>query len=111
MHEHSLADAIVDAAEHRRLSAGASRTTRVTIRVSELSGITQESLQMMLDHAAEEAGAQPFPVQITHDGLLGHCPSCGIVPISDDLVCGLCGAEGVRPAGDEALLLVSCEFE
>jgi len=35
----------------------------------------------------------------------------GIVPISDDLVCGLCGAEGVRPAGDEALLLVSCEFE
>lgn len=111
MHEHSLADAILDAVETRRLSAGASKTTRVTIRVSELSGLTQESLQMMLDHAAEEAGAPPFAVQILCDGLLGYCPACGIVPISEDLVCGFCGAESVRPAGDEALLLVGCEFE
>ncbi len=84
---------------------------KVTIRVSELSGLSDEALQMMLNHAAEEMGMEPVQVEVVRDGLLGHCPNCGIVPISDELVCSVCGEQPVRPAGDEALLLVHCEVE
>jgi Zn finger protein HypA/HybF involved in hydrogenase expression len=111
MHEHSLADAIVEKVEALRRERGASRVTRVVIRVSELASLSEQSLQLMLDHAAEEAGGSSFTVELVVDGLLGHCPSCGIVPISEDLDCCQCGAENCRPAMDEGMLLVSCEFE
>ena len=99
------------AVEKKRREAGGAAVKSVTLRVSELSGISQEALQMMIDHAAEEMGAETFPVELVADGLLGHCPNCGIVPITEELVCTSCGAQNARPAGDEAMLLVSCEFE
>jgi Zn finger protein HypA/HybF involved in hydrogenase expression len=111
VHEHSVADAIVGAVEARRAKAGAARTTRAVLRVSELACLDASALQMMLDHATEEMGVPGFPVEVMSDGLLGHCPSCGVVALTDDLACGACGARDVRPAADEAVLLVACEFE
>lgn len=111
MHEHSVADSVVDAVEKRRSQAGASRVTRVVLRVSELSALDADALQMMIDHAAEESGVETFPVELVSDGLLGHCPSCGVVPLTDDLACATCGSRDARPAADEAMLLVSCDLE
>ena len=111
MHEHSLADSLLEKVEALRRENGAARTTRVVVRVSELSSLSTPSLQMMIDHAAEEAGTFPFSVELVVDGLLGHCQYCGIAPISEDLDCCQCGATDCRPAMDEGMLLVSCEFE
>lgn len=111
MHEHSLADAIVEAVETKRRQAGASRVIRALVRVSEISSLSSDALQLMIDHAAEEMGVQPFRVELVRDGLLGHCPNCGLAPVDEELTCCLCGARPVRPAGDEAMLLVSCELE
>lgn len=111
MHEHSMADHVLEVVDRRRREASASRVISITLQVSELSAITAESLQMMLDHAAEEQGVPSFSVILVCDGLLGYCPTCGIVPVSDDLACGKCGKGGLRPAADDALLLLECEFE
>jgi Zn finger protein HypA/HybF involved in hydrogenase expression len=111
MHEHSMADEVVRCVDRLREEAGAGTVKRVMIRVSELSGLTESALQMMIDHAAEEMDVEPFRVDIISDGLLGYCPRCGISPITEELICAACGAEGVRPAGDEAFLVVACEFE
>lgn len=111
MHEHSLADAILDRAESLRRKSGSSRIAGLKVRVSELSSLSQDSLQLMMDHAAEESHVPLFPVELVSDGLLGYCEGCGLVPVSEELVCGSCGASGCRPALDEAMLLVSCTFE
>ena len=110
MHEHSLADAIIEKVEALRRENGAARATRVVIRISELSSLSTAALQMMLNHAAEEAGTFSFTVELVVDGLLGHCPLCGLAPISDELTCCRCQTEECRPAMDEGMLLVSCEF-
>ncbi len=81
------------------------------MRVSELSSLSEESLQLMLDHAAEEAGVPSLAVELVVDGLLGHCPDCGLAPVTEGLQCSRCSAEDCRPAMDEGMLLVSCEFE
>jgi Zn finger protein HypA/HybF involved in hydrogenase expression len=111
MHEHSLADAIIEKAESLRRESGASHIARLSVRVSELSSLSEEALQMMMDHAAEEEGVAPFTVDLVSDGLLGYCGQCGLAPISEELVCSACGATGCRPALDEGMLLVSCTFE
>ncbi len=111
MHEHSLADAILEKADERRRAAGAIRLRKITVQVSELAATSPQALQMMMNHAAEEMGLEPPQVEVVVDGLLGHCPNCGVVRISDDLVCSNCGRQGVRPAGDEAMLLLACEFD
>ena len=111
MHEHSLADAILEKAEERRKAVGAQKVRKITVQVSELAATSPHALQMMIDHAAEEMGLEPPEVEVVVDGLLGHCPDCGLVRVTDDLVCTNCGREGVRPAGDEAMVLLACEFE
>lgn len=111
MHEHSMADAIVDTVEQLRRQAGAQKVLKAVLRVSELSSLTPESLQMMIDHAAEEMGVESFAIEVLRDELLGHCPWCGVVVLTQDLACSQCGAQGIMPAADEAMLVVSCEFE
>ncbi|MBC7286558.1 MAG: hydrogenase maturation nickel metallochaperone HypA [Armatimonadetes bacterium] len=111
MHEHSVADAILEKAEKLRSEAGARSVREIVVQVSELSGLREDVLQMMIAHAAEEMGIVPPKVRMVVDGLLGHCPECGIAPISDELVCARCGREGVPPAVDEAMLLVECHFD
>ncbi|MCX7598093.1 MAG: hydrogenase maturation nickel metallochaperone HypA [Armatimonadetes bacterium] len=111
MHEHSMADALVATVEHLRLEAGAQKVCKAVLRVSELSPLTPDALQMMIDHAAEEMGVHSFPIEVVCDGLLGHCPSCGVVVLTDELACSQCGVQGIMPAADEAILVVSCDFE
>jgi len=111
MHEHSLADAIIEKAELLRRENGAAHITSMTVRVSELSALSAESLQLMMDHAADEAGVSSFTIELVSDGLLGYCSDCGLVPVSEELHCSQCGASECRPALDEGMLLVSCESE
>lgn len=106
-----MADAIVGTVEQLRLQAGAQKVRKALLRVSELSSLNSESLQMMIDHAAEEMGVQPFAIEVISEGVLGYCPSCGVVVLTEDLACSQCGAQGIMPAADEAVLLVSCELE
>jgi len=111
MHEHSMADAILDTIEQLRLRAGAQKVRKAVFQVSELSSLSSESLQMMIDHAAEEMGMETFAVEVISEGLLGHCPSCGVVVLAEDLSCSRCGMPGIMPAADEAVLVISCEFD
>lgn len=111
MHEHSLADAVLEKAEEQRKAAGARKVRKVVLQVSELAATSPAALQMMIDHAAEEMGIEAPEVEVVVDGLLGYCPSCGLVPVSETLTCSRCGRGQLRPAGDEAMLLVRCELE
>jgi Zn finger protein HypA/HybF involved in hydrogenase expression len=111
MHEHSLSNLILKKADDYRRERGAASLKSVVVRVSELSCLDPASLQLMMDHAAEEAGVAPFAVETVCDGLLGYCPHCGLSPVSEDLDCSVCGLAGCRPAADEGMLLVSCELE
>ncbi len=111
MHEHHLTDPIIDAIKRQMARHGARKVKKATFQVSELAALSPEALEQMLHHAAEEAGLEPFEVEIRRDGLLGHCPSCGLSQIDDELRCLKCGRGPVQPAGDEAILLVSLELE
>lgn len=111
MHEHGIAGDIVHAVIARRDAVKAGVVASVTLRVSELSGMTSEALQGALDQSCAEHGSAPFAVELVKDGLLGHCARCGEVVEADDaLKCRRCGGGPVSLCGDETVLLVDCQF-
>ncbi len=111
MHEHGIAGDIVHVVMHKCRKAAATRVERITIQVSELSGMTEAALQMALDHACEEHGIEPFEVQMVKNGLLGHCRVCETLVEADDAFnCRVCGNGPVRVMADEGMLLLDCQF-
>jgi Zn finger protein HypA/HybF involved in hydrogenase expression len=111
MHEHGIAGDMVHRLMGKGLPPGACRIASVTVRVSELSGVTQEALQLACDRACEEHGIEPFAVAVVKEGLLGLCPSCDrVTPADDSLHCTECGGGPVSLRADEVMLLLDCRY-
>jgi len=109
MHEHGLADQLLDALQQHRTRAGGGRITAATVEVCELGGATQEALQAALDHVCEHHSLAPIELTVEVAGLLGHCAQCGrVVHVTDDVTCGVCGQKDLRLCGSETVILKSC---
>jgi len=110
MHEHGLADELVEALLQQMRTQGKTSVVKARIQVSELSGLRQEPLQAAVDHVCEHLQMAPIGVELVSTGLLGRCAKCEkIVEADDELCCRECGSI-VTPCADEALLIESIEF-
>lgn len=114
MHEHGLADAIIeDALRHPQRPAG-SLPRRITVIVSELSGLTREALQASLDHVCEHFHMKPVELELETAPLLVECAACQkISALEEEAVwaCPACGAHDLRLCGDETVIVKACEYE
>ncbi len=111
MHEHGIAGDIVHVLMDKCRQNNAPGIRHATLQVSELSGMTQDALQMALDRACQEHDFPLFEVRMVKEGILGHCSVCGtIVQVDDQLNCCTCGHGPVQLMADEAILLLDYEF-
>ena len=106
MHEHGLADDILKAVAPRFAEVPPGCYLRLRLRVSELSGLRPEPLQLALDHAHEQHEAPLIRLELHHDGLLGQCADCErLVVVGEDLRCADCGGERVELRAGESVLI------
>lgn len=111
MHEHGLCEPVLDRVRQCLPADWPGGRLVVRLRVSELSGLSQPALQAAFDHAHECHGGPQIEVELSGEGLLGHCPRCGqVVEVTPDLACASCGATEVPLAAGEALLIEEITF-
>jgi Zn finger protein HypA/HybF involved in hydrogenase expression len=112
MHEHGLADQLLETLTARQRAQGADRVLSAVLRVSELSGVSAGSLQAALDHCCAHHQIPPIEIHLLSDGLLGQCADCGRATlVTPDLACTECGGADVRLVGDGTVLVESCETQ
>lgn len=106
MHEHGVGDLILHDLEGHFPAVPPGGYLHVRARVSEISGLTPQALQMAMDHAHEQHEAPPIRLELLTEGLLGRCQDCGAVTVvSEDLACSACGSARVNLCGGETVLI------
>ncbi len=111
MHEHGVADQVLDAILHQPDRPADARPVAVTVVVSELAALTQEALQDALDHVCEHHALPPIRLTLETAALLGECRECGqIQAVSEDLQCPACGSGEVRLCAGETMLIRAVEY-
>lgn len=112
MHEFSLCRALLGQLETLAATHGATRITRVILRVGALSGAEPALLREAFPLASQGSLAATAELIIETVPVRVHCPVCNSdseVP-TNDLRCRTCGASStVLTSGDE-LLLVSADL-
>lgn len=95
MHEYSIVQGVLDAVIPAAVDAGATRVTKVRLKVGEMTEVVRDSLDFMWDLCCEDRGAitsgAALEVEMVmprsaclqcghefeHDRFHLHCPSCG----------------------------------
>ena len=110
MHEHGLADDILDVLLEFRARAGATKVASATVQVSEIAGITQDALQAALDHCCEHHQLDPIALTVEVPGLIAQCHDCEHLVVLDEQVhCTECGGDRIKLCADDAVIVKSCE--
>jgi Zn finger protein HypA/HybF involved in hydrogenase expression len=111
MHEHGIADQVLDAVLQQPDRPPDARPVAVTVLVSELAGLTPEALQSALDHVCEHHGLPSIRLELRTAELVGECRECGRVQaVSEDLKCPACGSQDVRLCAGETVLIQAVEY-
>ena len=111
MHEHGLADHILQVVLQHPNRPGDSHPAAVTVLVAELGGLSQAALQTALDHVCEHEGLPHLELELRTAELLGECDACGRTSeVTVDLTCPVCHAGGVRLCGGETVIVEACRY-
>jgi Zn finger protein HypA/HybF involved in hydrogenase expression len=118
MHEHGLADRIVESVLLRSArpqchTAGQAdaRPLSVTVLVAELGGLDEAALQAGVDHVCDHEGLPHIDLHVQVVPLLGECRACCQTgAISEELTCAACGSSDVRLCGGETVVVREVQF-
>ena len=111
MHEHGLADHIVDRILEHPDRPPHTSPIAVTVMVSELAGLSEDALQASLDHVCEHQGLAPIRLTLENAGLLGECRGCGAVgPVDEELTCATCGGSDIKLCAGEIVIVQACQY-
>jgi len=111
MHEHGLADRLLETLLQHPDRPPQAVPRTVTVLVAELGGLSEGALQANLDHVCEHHGLPRVALRVEVVPLLGCCEACGeTLPLDEDLTCPACGADQVRLCGGETVAIKTCEY-
>jgi Zn finger protein HypA/HybF involved in hydrogenase expression len=111
MHEHGLADHILETVLHHPDRPQQAVPRAITVLVAELGGISQDALQANLDHVCEHHGLPQIELRVESVPLLGCCNACQETsPLGEELVCPACGSAEVRLCGGETIVISTCNY-
>jgi hydrogenase nickel incorporation protein HypA/HybF len=107
MHETDLAIEIVRLAREHMLLNGATKVTKVGLKVGELSCVSPDALAFVFNEATKDTELQEAKLEITFIPATARCPEHGVVTLQmgQGLVCPVC--HNVIPdivSGEELLL-------
>lgn len=111
MHEHGIADRIVETALRHPDRPQGTHPIAITVLVSELGGLRRDALQASIDHVCEHEGLPHIDLEVKTVPLLGCCADCGhISELTEDLACPVCRIGRVRLCGGETVVVESCRY-
>jgi hydrogenase nickel incorporation protein HypA/HybF len=107
MHETDLAVEIIALAKEHMLLHGASKVTKVGLKVGALSCVSPEALAFVFNEAAKNTELEDAKLEITFIPATAKCPEHGVVKLvmGQGLLCPVC--QKVIPdivSGEELLL-------
>ncbi len=112
MHEYSIVSSLIDECESHATANGATRITRVAIKVGVLSGVEPDLLKTAFDTFKQEGICRDATLEMTIQPLVISCLECGMEsePDGRNVVCPQCKA--FTPVLDgEDLMLMQLELE
>jgi len=115
MHEASIAMAAIDQAVEAARQHGASRVTRVKLRVGALRQVVPEAMKLAFEACAIGTPAEGAELELEEEAVIARCRPCGRQFEPDlqalSFMCPQCGqADAELLAGNEIILTsVECE--
>ncbi len=113
MHELSIAQSILDTVLEQAAEHGATRVTRVHLRIGRLTAIVQEALEMGFEALARDTVAQGARLTVDSVPWRTRCSSCTHeYRVDDDLpTCPRCGHLGGETIAGRELQIVEMDVE
>ncbi|MFN3705384.1 MAG: hydrogenase maturation nickel metallochaperone HypA [Thermoflexales bacterium] len=114
MHELSIACSLVEAAAQAAQQHGATRVTRVHLKLGVLSGVDADALRFSYDVAAQGTLLEGSQLEIDVLPALISCHQCGascVLPTIQDFRCPACGAPSHRLLQGREIEIAHIEIE
>jgi len=101
MHELTITEHILRLAVDAAHEAGASRVTRITLVIGELSSVVDDAVQLYFDLVSEGTTAAGALLEFKRPSATLRCPACSLTYAKTGarFACPACGGEG-RLTGD-----------
>lgn len=112
MHEMSIASSIIDVVRNAE-SEYHGHITKVGLRLGELAGIDESSLQFCFDSLVRETDLEPVTLEISYCKRQNRCRSCrNTFEVADwSFECPDCGARDTEPVAGDELEVAYLELE
>jgi hydrogenase nickel incorporation protein HypA/HybF len=113
VHELSVCLSLLEQVQAIAAERGASRVTRIELKVGPLSGVESELLRNAWPMASAGTIALHAEFVIEEAGITVHCDACGAdtVAKANRLVCGDCGDFRTTVTGGDEMILQRIELE
>ena len=113
MHELSLIVSAFDILEEKAREHGATRVTRVVLKVGVMSGVVPDLLESAFDTYKKGTLAEEARLEIVRVPVKLRCPDCGGETVREDtdFSCAVCGSRRVEIVAGRDLFVETIELE
>ena len=113
MHELSLVASVFDILEEKAREHGASRVTKIVLKVGVMSGVVPDLLESAFDSYTKGTLAEEARLEIVRVPVKLRCPDCGGETAREDtdFSCAACGSRRVEIVAGRELVVETIELE
>jgi len=113
MHELSIANSILEAAQAEAARRPGARLRKVGVRIGELAGVDPDALSFCFDALVSGTELAPLALEIETRPRRQLCPACGrrFRVVDFNVVCPDCGAAETRCVSGDELEMVYLELD
>jgi hydrogenase nickel incorporation protein HypA/HybF len=113
MHELSIANSILEAAQTEAQMRGAMHLTKISVRIGELAGVDPDALSFSFHALVKDTDLEDCALEIDFVPIRHECQSCGerFVVRNFETRCPKCGAERTTFVSGDELEFAHLEME
>lgn len=113
MHELSLVASVFDILEEKAREHGASRVTKIVLKVGVMSGVVPDLLESAFDSYKKGTLAEEARLEIVRVPVKLRCPDCGGETAREDtdFSCAACGSRRVGIVAGREIVVETIELE
>ncbi|MEA3497808.1 MAG: hydrogenase maturation nickel metallochaperone HypA [Campylobacterota bacterium] len=113
MHEYSIVQSLIDSCEEHLKENGATKVTKVVVKIGVLSGVEPYLLESAFDMFKDDTVCEGALLVLNIQKVAIVCNSCKIEQEleKNEFVCPLCGSYDIKVLDGEEMFLMSLDIE